>query len=827
MAEKRSILRLPLVPVFLAYGVGIYIGHFDLPVSTLSLILSCLFLLTVWALTILFKKEQGGTVFALFLFFLLGIFSIHLYLRPPSSSSSLSPFIGFDGVVLEGNLDRPPLESDRGTQLYLRVRKAILPDRRYPVQDLVLIFSQQRGFSLHRGDPLRLRCNLRQPHGFHNPGGFSYEQYLGLQRVRVVGFLSPEGALIKMGEGPSYSAFRAVERLRTHIRNFIEREAHPPSSGIIKALVLGERGDVSEEITEQFTTTGIAHLLAISGDHLGIVAFLSFSLFLWLFKRSEFLLLSFSVKKWAAVLTIPLILLYTFIAGAGISVIRATIMVITFFCSIVFSRDRDLLHTLALAAFLILLFSPPSLFDVSFQLSFLAVLSILYLVPRLLRWWEEGERILPCQELSWRVRLMVYLRISLLVTVVAMVGTAPFVALHFNRISVIGFFTNLLFVPWVGFIIVPLSLLGSLLSFFHHPLAALVIQIDSLLTLILLKTVAIAAALPYASFYVSTPTTLEIILFYLLLFFAIHLWQGRKVQYLFLTCCVVFLLNFGFWSSRGWFQKDLRLTFIDVGHGDSILVEFPKGKRMLVDGGGLHEDHFDVGKGVIAPFLWKKKIKKIDILVLTHPDPDHFKGLNFIASHFSIGQFWDNGLRASSASFAQLETILSKRKVQRSSLNQQTPSQMINGVQLSILNPPLSKVPSGMSENPSFLNNHSLVMRIQFGQVVFLLTGDIEAEAETRMVKRGLPITAHLLKIPHHGSASSSSQLFIERVSPSYAVLSVSSRNLGRLPHPEVLRRYERLGTRIFRTDQHGAITVVTDGRTIQIETFLKEKDLK
>jgi competence protein ComEC len=175
-------------------------------------------------------------------------------------------------------------------------------------------------------------------------------------------------------------------------------EARPPSSGILKALVLGERGDVPEEITEQFTGAGIAHLLAISGDHLGIVALLSFSLLLWILKRSEFLLLSISVKKWAAGLTIPFIVLYTFIAGAGISVIRATIMVITFFLSILFSRERNLLHTLALAAFLILLFSPPSLFDVSFQLSFLAVFSMLYLVPVLLRWQKE-EEILPPQRL--------------------------------------------------------------------------------------------------------------------------------------------------------------------------------------------------------------------------------------------------------------------------------------------------------------------------------------------------------------------------------------------------------------------------------------------
>jgi competence protein ComEC len=633
--------------------------------------------------------------------------------------------------------------------------------------------------------------------------------------------LNEESAWVKIGKGSKYSPLYTIERMRNHIRNFLAKETHPLSSGIFKALVLGEQGDIPEEITEQFTVAGIAHLLAISGDHLGIVALLSFSLFLWILKRSELLLLSLSVKKWAAGMTIPFILLYTFIAGGGISVIRATIMVITFFLSILFSRERNLLHTLALAAFLILLFSPPSLFDVSFQLSFLAVLSILYLVPRLFRWQKE-EEILPPKETSWKQRLWAYLKISLGVTAVAILGTAPFVALHFNRISLIGFLTNLFFVPWVGFIIVPLSIVASLLSFFVYPLAVLLIQVNDLITMILLKAVALSASFPYASFFVSTPAAFEIILFYLLLLIAVHLRQGKRMRYLFLGCCIVLVLNFAFWNTKEWFRKKLVMTFIDVGHGDAILIEFPKGKRMLMDGGGLREDRFDIGKNVIAPFLWNKKIRKIDLLVLTHPDPDHFKGLNFIASHFSIGTFWDNGVQGDSESYIRLQETLLKKKIRRSSLNEQTLPQLIHGVQLSVLNPPVMKESQRGNQNPSLLNNQSLVMKMQFKQIAILLSGDIEQQAEYRMIRKGFPLKADLLKIPHHGSSSSSTQAFLEKVKPSYAILSVSERNLGRLPHREVLRRYEQLGTRIFRTDKHGAITVVTDGERIEIETFLK-----
>jgi competence protein ComEC len=814
--------RLPLIPIFVLYTLGIYVGHFDIPFPPQGWILF-LILLGFWALLLLMRRPLTGSWIAFSIFFLFGIFSIQLYLQARPSPSHVSQFAGLDRISLEGIIDRPPEHSRGKTQLLVHSQEVILSNRHIPVDGLVLIFLKEEEPSLRVGDRLRFLCKLYPPHGFHNPGGFSYERHLAFERIHTIGFLSEKKGLVKLGEGFKNPFTLQVEGWRDRIRDFLNREAHPPTSSIFKALVLGEQGDIPEEIKEYFILTGTAHLLAISGDQFGIVALLSFSLLIWILKRSEFLLLTIDVKKWASALTIPCIVLYAFIAGGGISVIRAAIMVITFLFSILLNRERNLLHTLALAAFLILIFSPPSLFDVSFQLSFLAVLSILYLVPRILQdLKQEGILLLP--KISWKKNILKYFMLSLLVTGVAILGTAPFVALHFNRFSPIGFITNLFIIPWVGFLIVPLSLTASISSFVFTPLATFLININGFITLILLRVLAFIASIPYASFFLSTPTIFEITLFYLLFFLAVHLRKKKNIQYLFVGLCFVFAIDLAFWNLKDLFQKDLRLTFIDVGHGDSILIEFPAGKRMLIDGGGLYEDRFDTGKNIIAPFLWEKKIRKIDILALTHPDPDHLKGLNFIASQFSIGQFWDNGTQTDSEPYLRLKKTLEEKKIKALSLNEESPPQIINGVEISVLNPPVWNTTQRKARYLWDLNNASLVMRLRFKDVSVLLTGDIGKEAEGRILRKGYLLKSDVLKIPHHGSSSSSSPLFLEKVKPTYAILSVGERNIGRLPHPEVLKRYGQLGSKVLRTDKHGAVTVITDGDGVKVISFVKDK---
>jgi competence protein ComEC len=219
------------------------------------------------------------------------------------------------------------------------------------------------------------------------------------------------------------------------------------------------------------------------------------------------------------------------------------------------------------------------------------------------------------------------------------------------------------------------------------------------------------------------------------------------IRYVFAGLCFVLIFDLAFWNFKDLFQKDLRLTFIDVGHGDSILIEFPKGEKMLIDGGGLQADRFDIGKKVIAPFLWEKKIRRIDTLVLTHPDPDHLKGLIFIASQFSIGQFWDNGYQTESESYLQLKKILGERKIKTQSLDEEKLPRMINGIEISVLNPSTWKTTQRKVQNLRDLNSSSS-NEASISKCFVLLAGDIEKEAEERILRKGYPLRVDILKVP-------------------------------------------------------------------------------
>jgi competence protein ComEC len=277
------------------------------------------------------------------------------------------------------------------------------------------------------------------------------------------------------------------------------------------------------------------------------------------------------------------------------------------------------------------------------------------------------------------------------------------------------------------------------------------------------------------------------------------------------------LLDLSYWGLRGYTMKGLEATFLDVGQGDCTLVEFPQGKRMLIDGGGLYGD-FDVGENVVAPFLWKRRILKVDYLVLSHPEPDHYKGLTFIARYFHPTEFWHNGMTSPASTYEELLNVIKDKGITMVKVEDGF-ARSIGEARVEALHP-VEGWRAEVQSKRGWANNNSLVLRIAFGDHSLLFTGDIEKEAESRLLRDDKRLGAQVLKVPHHGSKTSSTYYFVKEVSPQYAVFPLGYKNIFHFPSKRVVERYEGLGCQVLRTDLDGAITVTSDGKQLQIRTY-------
>jgi competence protein ComEC len=816
--RNREPLHVPLIPIVIAYIVGLATGEYlDIPRTVLYVTIIGLILLSGVSNFRSWPRLRTSAI--LVLFFSLGIVLIALHLRPHFPLNHVFHYAGKGRVNVEGLLCRTPVASPPRTKLYLRVERIYLPDGLINARGNLLITVKEYGGNLRYGDRIRFICRLSHPRNFNNPGAFDYRRFLACKDIWVTGYLEKDTGIAVIARARGNAFFHLVEAWRDRIRILLNGTTPPETQGILKALILGEREDIPEGVKEEFVVAGVAHVIAISGLHMGIIALVIFFLAKWAFRWSETITLTLNIFKAAAAVTIPPLILYTFIAGARMPTIRAAIMIIIYLLSILLDRQRNLYNTLAVAALVILLVSPPSLFDVSFQLSFTAVLAILYLVPRLSTIIPRSHPPVAREASIYRASSRKFLDFAL-ISLAALVGTCPLVAYYFNRVSFAGLLSNLIVIPLVG-LIVPLGLLISLAVLLSPPLSSLLAAFSSSLSHLVIWSVHLFASIPHASHYVITPTPLEI---GLCAFLVLYLTNIRRMKRLVPVSVLLFAAIAGdisYWYVKTHPTNTLRVTFIDVGQGDSLLLEFPMGKKMLVDGGGFYDDSFDVGRNVVGPVLWKKKITSLHYLVLTHPHPDHLNGLQFIASSFRVGEFWENGEPCSSPPCFNLMEIIRRRGIQHRTVHDGMPPRWINGVKVEVFNPPRAGMKQG--KDPwSQTNNRSIVLKVTHKKHRFLLTGDIEEEAETHLVRSGKDLRAEVLKAPHHGSQSSSTRGFLEAVKPSHSVFTVGSRNIFNLPNPKVLHRYEDLGCHISRTDRDGAVSFETDGERLKVTTFLK-----
>jgi competence protein ComEC len=833
-------MQRPFVPLLLPLMAGIMVGYcFQLPDPALWT--GLFVILPLLLLAAFLKRESAILPLVLPALFLMGILAINPYLYPDTDAGHISAFAGKEKWTIVGMIAENPQLSPGKTELKIAARAVLQSDAILPVRGNVWLTCPGQP-SLAYGDVVRIKTRLRFPHNYGNPGSRDMEKRFLFRETLVRGTVGSEADLVVLRRGQGNGVKTYLEAFRSDLRTLIGEHAPSPHAQIIQASILGNQKEIPPATMELFNRTGTSHIIAISGFNIAIISAFFVLLIRGTVTFFPYLLLRFDINKWTVILTVVPVIAFTYAAGAGISVVRATIMVIAFMAALLIGRNRDLFNALAIAAFIILAIAPYSLFDVSFQLSFAAVGSILFITPILSRFLPAA---VPNEQTAGRVFARKALRavmLFLIVTAGATMGTLPLIAFYFNRLSTVVLPVNLAVVPVLGFLAIPVSTAIMAVAPVSTAAAVFLIQTATFLVDISLRIVGFFSALPWSSLPVSTPTIPEMTLYYLLLYAScryldtvkpaegiVHpvgetVSRRRKFALAAVVCLVLFAADGVYLYGRDRHPGNLSVSFLDVGQGNAALIRFPAGTKMMVDGGGAPGNSFDVGKVVLAPYLHHEKIGKIHIVVFTHAHPDHMAGLIHILANFNVDEVWSNGEETATDAYRQMIKIIKDQGIRHRIVSAKAPAAVIDGVQIRFLNPPFSR--SGLSgthgDDYASANADSLVMRLTYGDTSFLLAADISGAEEAEIIRSGADIRSQVLLVPHHGSALSGTASFLAAVRPAVAVISCGRDNVFGFPHPEVTNRLRPYVTKLYRTDTNGAVTVTSDGKNLSATTYFK-----
>ncbi|MFP5211977.1 MAG: DNA internalization-related competence protein ComEC/Rec2 [Acidobacteriota bacterium] len=665
------------------------------------------------------------------------------------------------------------------------------------------------------GEHLLVRLTLKSFHNYNNPGGNDYVRSQAEKGIFAKAYLPEANASVRLAPDLP-AAMGRIERFRQNALFWLNRELAPDRAAFFAALLLGYQRFIPVEWNEHLSRSGVTHLLSISGLHLGLIAIVAFrAVRASVRKLFPSLLHRMSDQHLALIPTLAATLGYALISGFGSAPIWRSLLMLAVYLAATYRFGRpDGLTTLAAAALAILAMDPNQLYQISFQLSFGGVLAIFILFPRFEgltlervhsffsrdRW--MGKALRPFEDAFW-----LSVAVSILLT--------PLTAYHFYGVSVAGFAANIVLVPLVGFVVLPAGLLALSVFAVNEYAATLLLKVAGFLLGLSMEVIRWFSELSWAYFWVGTVSIAALACYYGWISVILGGWSKAWKGGATVALGMAWLLASPVHDASLADPQSLQADVIDVGQGTSVLLRFPGGKTMLVDGGGFYDSSYDIGRMVLAPCLWRLGVSRIDVVVLSHDHPDHRNGLGFILANFDVGELWESGLKDKSPQSMDLADIGHRRNIPVRTLGDLSEGATIGECRVRILHPTASYIESSWNGD---LNNISIVLGIDYGKTRIILPGDIDQSVEELIFSGGTPSSEQVVVVaPHHGSERSNGKTMLDTLRPKAVIFPCGFDNPFNLPAPSAVERYKTRNVAIYRTDFQGLIHAASNGERWEI----------
>ncbi len=677
--------------------------------------------------------------------------------------------------------------------------------------NLILSVNKNKDIELEYGDKILIKGEFVEPSESRNYGGFDYKEYL--KSIKIHGTIKADSIEI-LAKNSNNLIFTFANNINLKIKENINKLIPEKYSAIFTGLILGDTSKVEEEVNEDFKIANISHVLAISGMHITYIVM-----------GIEFVLKKGIGKRKTRIITIIILVIYMFITGFMPSVVRSSIMGIIMLISKLIHRKNDIWTSISLSLLILLIYNPFLILNVGLQLSYLGTIGIVCFNKNVYNFLRKLK--IRNKKIKYRINrkfilFMDKIKEMLSVTLSAQIVILPILLFNFNILGIYFFISNIL----VSVIIGPIIIVGFvciLISFISIEIAK-ILSIFMSVGIQILISISEISHLPFSKIYIPTPKVWQIVIYYIcvivinriyiafnlknpdftsirirnlvaLLKFKFRQNRNKVLKVLIVFVSLLFILNI--------IPKKLKIHFVDVGQGDCTFITTSQNKTILIDGGGSMSEEYDVGKSTLLPYILDRGYTKLDYVFISHFDQDHVGGILTILEELRVGQVYISKQEQDSENYQKFLKIVEDKKIQVKVLKQGDCLKIEKNLYFDILWP----IEEQIQEN--VLNNNAMVMKLRYGKFSMLFTGDIEAIAEEKILdfykeKGEYILKSDVLKVAHHGSKTSTTQSFFEKVNPKICLIGVGKNNMFGHPTAEVLERIN--GTKIYRTDEDGEI---------------------